>query len=211
MCNRHTHRVGGLFFGSVFAHQLPLMAGTGSGLAVLSVVSVGLVASVTAAGRYSPDMDQYRWWKHMRERLSWLEYLPGPNPFWHRRLAHWWGIPALLTWGLVALINSVGWETPQGGTLLLVLGTPLLGWWSHLVYDFVVGARYGGWNGPERARPKDMDPHKRGAGIPLMPWGMNVGLGYKNGSLVERSLIVISALGLLANVVLTWRMHSGVA
>jgi hypothetical protein len=211
MCNRHTHRAGGLFLGSLYAHQLPVVAGMGSGTAVLGVIGVGLYTCITAGGRFSPDMDQYRWWKRMREKLSWLEHLPGPNPLWHRRLAHWWGFPALLTYGLVRLVLGVGWGTQQGATLLFVLGAPLLGWWSHLLYDFIVGARYSGWNGPPRARPKDMDPHRRGAGIPIFPWGMNIGLGYKNGSLVERGLLAFSLVGVVANVFLTWQMHAGVA
>jgi hypothetical protein len=211
VCNRHTHRAGGVLFGSLYAHQLPLVVGAGSVTAVLSIVGVGIYTSITAAGRFSPDMDQYGWWRRMREKVSWLEKLPGPNPLWHRRLTHWWGFPALLTWGLLHLVSQVGWSTQEGGTLLFVLGAPLLGWWNHLIYDFVVGARYSGWHGPARARPKDMDPHKRGAGIPLAPWGWNVGLGHKNGSLVERGLLVISLLGILANIVVTWNTYSGVA
>jgi hypothetical protein len=153
-----------------------------------------VVGAVTAGGRCSPDMDQTRWWGRLDRRLP-DELFPFGGPMRHRGITHWWGVPApptVLMW----------WQWPViPAPLLLIPFALVAGWWSHLVLDFILGARYRGGRRPERDKTfLDSDDHPRGPGIPLLPWWGHVGLGFRNGSLAEVLCMAFSVFALWAAV-----------
>lgn len=140
------HRLFGALAGaltaSVAGQEWPLVAMT------------ALVATSTAHGWSSPDMDQTGPWQALA-RLS------GPlGPMLaHRRLTHWWALPVAVWW-LIGVYVPAGAAWPAYALLA--------GWVSHLVGDFVfgklpllpwggpkvgLGFKTGGWleNGPARA------------------------------------------------------------
>jgi hypothetical protein len=122
--------------------------------------AAGLVPAVLAST--GPDLDNTRTAKRLD---GWLpdEALGGCGPLQHRGLAHWWGIPAA-AW-LVADRLPAGWW--QWAILAAILG-----WASHLLGDLTFGkAGFG-----------------TGQGVPLLPWGWHVGLGFKVGSRFERAV-----------------------
>jgi hypothetical protein len=161
------------------AHHLAGFA-TGAALAVsthqpawVAVTSASL-ASLTAGGITSPDVDQYRAWRTLDR---WLpdELLGEGGPLQHRGLSHWWGLPAAVG---AALYLSGG---PWWAWMLLA------GWVSHLVADFVFGR---GWGGRE-------------AGIPAWPWWGHIGLGGDAGGLLER-WILVPVLTVAGPAILAW-------
>jgi membrane-bound metal-dependent hydrolase YbcI (DUF457 family) len=161
------------------------LTGAAAGLAVATATGTGLVhtavttaiATVTAAGFTSPDIDQQGGWRAVDAVLP--DELAGHGgPFRHRGLAHWWGLPVLA--GFVAVRTvPLQWQW--------LVGAALIGWCSHLVGDFVFGkaSRYQG----------------RGPGIPIAPWWWHVGLGLDTGGWLEAA---VRRLGLPA--VLTWQV-----
>jgi hypothetical protein len=151
------------------------LAGASAGLAVAAVAgwpfSIAAVSAVVAAAVAPlPDIDQRRWWEPLR---VWL-------PFQHRRLTHWWGLPAA-TACLVPLLPG-----PTRWLLVAVVA----GWTSHLAADWVFGKRgprSTGWRGP---------------GIPFAPWWGHHGLGLKCGGQLERH-VAYPALTLVLLIQLT--------
>lgn len=148
-----THHVLGLAVAVAVAPRIA--PGVLNGL-VLAVVTV-----VTAGGALSPDMDQQPWWR-MFDRAVPDEVFGHGGPLQHRGITHWWGLPASL-----ALVLAV---TPAHGWAWWACAGVALGWASHLLGDFVVGAG---------------SPY-RDAGIPLAPWWAHAGLGAPCGGWVER-------------------------
>lgn len=187
----------------------------GVGQSVVALVCAS-VAWPFAGGRYSPDMDQYKWWRTMDAMVP-DELLFFGGPLRHRGITHWWGIPFVLS-----VLLALAWQrTPQGVHVLLCIPVlVLVEWWSHLVTDCIVGARYRGGKRPD-ARPfreseygrtangkpvygaktlLDADDEPRGPGIPLFPWWGHVGLGYRNGSTAEYVVFTASVVALIAAV-----------
>lgn len=139
---------------------------TAQSLGVTGWAAVAAVGPAVAfsAGPTSPDLDNTRFAK-------WMDGLiPGPDPFGHRRLAHWWAPPlaAALT------CNRMGEGWPR--TLLLAA---CVGWLSHLLGDLVFGKR--GMGTPR--------------GVPVAPWWWHVGVGFKVGTAFERTVAGILTLG----------------
>jgi membrane-bound metal-dependent hydrolase YbcI (DUF457 family) len=121
-------------------------------LPAFEAVAVAIIAAVVAPW---PDVDQRKWW---RDSLGEFKALR------HRRLTHWWGVPA-------AFLPLLFW---LHGPLAWLLGAALTGWFSHLAGDWVFGKRgpaVTGW---------------RRAGIPLAPWWGYHGLGLKCGGKAEK-------------------------
>jgi hypothetical protein len=133
--------------------------GVAVGMPLVEVAVFAGLATSVAGGRFSPDIDQYAawdratgWFQPSRWGRGWSK--SGAHGMWrHRCVTHWWGWEALAAWAVL------GW-VPQA--LWFVALAPVAGWTSHLVGDFVIGAAGGG----------------RGAGIPVLPWGPWVGLGF---------------------------------
>jgi membrane-bound metal-dependent hydrolase YbcI (DUF457 family) len=159
--------------------------GAAAGLAVATATGAGLVhavvttviATVTAAGITSPDIDQQRAWRAADALLP--DELAGHGgPFRHRGIAHWWGLPVLVGYLAVRTV-------PMQWQWLVVAA--LTGWCSHLIGDFVFGkaSRYQG----------------RGPGIPLAPWWWHVGFGLDTGGRLEA---IVQWLGLPA--VVAWQI-----
>jgi hypothetical protein len=110
------------------------------------------VAVAFSAGWTSPDVDDT--WL-MEKATKWIPGRWDHEIFGHRQTLHWWGWPALLAYlAGNADLGVVGWA----------VWAALLGWTSHIVADAAFGR--GGRGVP--------------AGIPLLPWGAHVGLGFKS-------------------------------
>lgn len=124
------------------------------------VVLGGLLATVTAGGRTSPDVDQHYLW-YLADKILPDEWLGNNGPLQHRGIAHWWGLPA--TAALVV------WSTVPARWTWLAYAL-LVGWSSHLVGDYLFGRAGQG----------------RGPGIPFAPWWNHRGLGLAVGGLFER-------------------------
>lgn len=174
-------------------------------MAVVDVVLSAALAVPFAGGKLSPDMDQRKWWKSLDQSVP-DELLFFGGPLRHRGITHWFGIPLILS------ILVAGWAAglPEDMRLLpFLLARPLAGWWSHLVADFCIGARYRGGRRPARGAQyvaangksrsirdaktaMDWDDEPRGPGIPLAPWWWHVGLGYRNGTFAETVVLLIS-------------------
>nr|WP_088320311.1 metal-dependent hydrolase [Kineosporia sp. R_H_3] len=123
-------------------------------------------ATVTAAGRLSPDADQYRGWR-LADRVTPDELLGRGRPMQHRGITHWWAWPAAASAVLV-----LGDVPERGGWVWLLLCSLVAGWWSHLLGDLVFG-RADGFSG-------------RGPGVPVLPWWAHLGVGLRCGGLLER-------------------------
>ena len=138
-------------------HRL-LGATSGLGLAAiggLHPVEACVLAGTAALVAPWPDVDQRRWW-----RESFGQW----RPLQHRRLTHWWGLPTLALLLFFVVSGPVAW----------LLGAALVGWYSHLVGDWMFGKRgpaITGWRGP---------------GIPLAPWWGYHGLGLRCGGNIEK-------------------------
>src|SRR4051812_41917139 len=92
-----THRLAGFLSGEVVAlltHQ-----------SWAWVPISGLVASASAHGWASPDIDQTAPWVAVRKRLP----APLAKVLNHRELAHWWGIPGLAAVASLQLAPDVRW------------------------------------------------------------------------------------------------------
>jgi len=137
-------------------------------------LTLAAVTVITAGGPLSPDLDQQTWWR-MTDRVLPDEGLGHGGPMRHRGLTHWWGLPAGLAWVLAT--------DPTRGLAWWAAAGLALGWASHLVGDFVVGAK----------------SLHRGAGIPLAPWWAHVGCGFECDGWAER------ALGVVLPVVAAWQ------
>lgn len=123
-------------------------------------------AIVTAGGVWSPDVDNRPWWRATIGR-TW-------SGFAHRRITHWWGIPAgaaaaLLAFDVAPVPAAAAWGA-------------VIGWGSHIAGDFVFGQAAVG----------------RGPGVPLLPTRWHVGVGLKADGAAER--FVCWALGIVVPV-----------
>ena len=157
------------------------LAGAAAGLGLAATLSwplwqAGMAAAAggsTAGGRWSPDADQYRWWRRT-DRILPDELLGNSGPLRHRGITHWWGIPALAAVAVLVLVPApLRWPA----------WALITGWCSHLAGDFVFGA----------ACPYE----HRGPGIPLAPWWRHRGMGLDSGGLVERWVAAPALLVLL--------------
>lgn len=168
-----THRALGFVAGAAYGHAV--------GLPWPLVTVAGALATVTSAGRLSPDADQYRGWR-LADKVTPDELLGRGGPMQHRGITHWWALPAAASAALAA-----GMIATAGGWVWLALGALLAGWWSHLAGDLVFG-RADAYSG-------------RGPGVPVLPWWAHLGVGLKCGGLLERAtgaLLVPAGLWLVA-------------
>lgn len=147
-----THRLlgacGGVWLGATAGWSWP------------QIVAAGWLATLTAGGRTSPDIDQ-DWLWHLADRLLPDEWLGNHGPLQHRGIAHWWGLPAAAA--------GIAWTMVPGRYLWLAWAL-IVGWASHLVGDYLFG------------RPGQ----GRGAGIPFAPWWHHRGLGLTVGGRLEK-------------------------
>lgn len=153
--------------------------GTAAGWHWPQIVAAGWLATLTAGGRLSPDVDQHWGWT-LVDRLVPDEWLGNNGPLQHRGLAHWWGLPLV---GFTAT-----WSMPPTAWVW-VLHALLTGWTSHLVGDYLFGRPGAG----------------RGAGIPFAPWWSHRGLGLAVGGVLERVVAVLLPLLMLGQLVLVAR------
>lgn len=120
------------------------------------------VAIATAGGVLSPDVDNRPAWRATIGRLG--------SAFAHRRITHWWGIPAGAAAALTVLdVDPVPAAAAWGA---------VVGWASHIAGDFMFGRASLG----------------RGPGVPLLPTRWHVGIGLKADGVTER--FVCWALGI---------------
>jgi membrane-bound metal-dependent hydrolase YbcI (DUF457 family) len=156
-------------------------AAAGAGLAVADGQGPLLAAAtvlVAAAAAPIPDLDNASWWKTL-DRVVPDEVLGHGGPMRHRGLMHWWVLPVVFT-------ATVTVAAPIEARWALLAAAA--GWGSHIVADFLVGAR---------------SPY-RGPGVPVAPWWWHVGLGLHNGSVPARVVeSVVVAFGVWAVLVLT--------
>lgn len=91
------------------------------------VAMSGIVATASAHGWLSPDVDQTKPWVTVRKMLP-----PFCDQLLNHRtgISHWWGLPVLAWWGISHLPAEAAWPA----TVLLI------GWVSHLVGDFLFGS-----------------------------------------------------------------------
>jgi hypothetical protein len=169
--DRASHHLAGLTTGlalaAVYPAPLPVKAG------------IIAVATLTAGGGWSPDIDQTRMWGFL-DRILPDEWLGEQGPMRHRGVSHFWGIPvtfAVLTY----LYAPPAWSWAAYAAAA--------GWLSHLAGDWVYGAAgYG-----------------RGPGIPLAPWWHHRGLGCRSGGhgehVIARPILVLLAVYLAAGLV----------
>jgi hypothetical protein len=166
MCEAPAHHLAGFAMGAALATAAHQSAWVALGSACL--------ASITAGGVLSPDVDQFKLWRALDR---WLpdEWLGEGGPLQHRGISHFWGLPA----AAAAYLYVVG--GPWWAWMLLA------GWVSHLVLDWAVGKRAWG----------------RGPGIPLLPWWAHHGLGGDAGGLLER-WVLVPVLAVAGPAILTW-------
>ena len=129
-----------------------ILFGAALGASLPAIAGLAAIGWATAGGAASPDVDQH------------FDIHRGPLK--HRGITHSWMIPAVAWYLTRPDLNTLGG--------VLVAGV-ILGWVSHLIADFVVGAK--GWG--------------RDAGIPFLFHWAHFGLGFKNEGVVET---ILSAL-----------------
>lgn len=112
-----THRVFGALCGAAVA--------TYQGETFTMIAMTSLVATATAHGWSSPDVDQTEPWETVRAVLP----RPAAKLMNHRALTHWIGVPALAWLGF-------GQLPPEAHMPAFAL---LIGWCSHLLGDFIFG------------------------------------------------------------------------
>ena len=158
-----THRLLGAASALALSPQLPWQG----------VLLAAVIASRTAGGITSPDVDQ-RW-----------QHLGAGGPLGHRKITHWWGLPALCALGWVFWGPATSWFVSA------LLWGAWLGWTSHLAGDFIFG--------------KSNRRAGRGPGIPLLPWWGYVGAGLRCGTWIEvtaRWLLIAATAYLLLTLLL---------
>ncbi len=167
---------------------LAAVTGLGVGMAMgwdaPQAVAGSLVATLTAAGPTSPDVDNRRWWMRL-DRYAPDEYLGRGGPLQHRGIMHWWGLPAAMACALAV-------TTPLPAQWMWAAYALVIGWASHLLGDFLVGKA-------------SVMFTRRGPGIPLMPWWGHVGVGLKCGGVVEWILGVLCMGGYVLLIWSAWR------
>ena len=85
----------------------------------------GVIATATAHGKGSPDMDQSPLWVKVRQALP----DSCDQVMNHRELTHWWGLPVLAAALIPTLAPSTQWP----------MWALLVGWVSHLLGDLLFG------------------------------------------------------------------------
>jgi hypothetical protein len=147
----HYPQVGGWHAGPVQVPVVHLPHLTPAG-----VLASVIWAAIASGGPMSPDIDNQPWWKHL-DRVLPDEWLTHGGPLGHRRLMHWWGLPAavVVVWHLAA-------PTVPPLTLAAAWGA-WIGWVSHLL---PADCMFGEHNRYDH----------RGPGVPLAPWWGHVGL-----------------------------------
>jgi hypothetical protein len=156
-----------------------VMLGAAAGWPWPQVVAAGWLATLTAGGRTSPDVDQAWAWTFV-DRIVPDEWLGNNGPMQHRGIAHWWGLPASAA--------LVAWSAVPGAYAWIPYAM-LAGWTSHLVGDSVFGRPGCG----------------RGAGIPFAPWWNHRGLGLAVDGVLERVVAWLLPFVLLGQGVLVAR------
>lgn len=220
MCGRVEHFVAAAGHGAVagwlLTGALPVsVQASMSGPARAAVAVLAAAGTIPmSGGKYSPDIDQFGVWKRWDRRLP-DEWLGWGGPLRHRGITHWWGLPGAAT-------GAVWWAChrmplPAAVLLLLVAWMPLAGVWSHLLSDYWIGARYLGGKRAEADDPTgdwrrksmlDSDDSPRGPGIPLLPWTLHIGAGWRVGS-VQEWLYVMAMVAAGAGAV--WAAWRGVS
>lgn len=112
-----THRVLGALCGATVA--------SATGQPWQMVAMTALVATATAHGSLSPDMDQTEPWEDVRKLLP----SPIDRVMNHRGITHWWGVPVLAWTGMFHLPADAQWPA----------FALLIGWVSHLLGDLIFG------------------------------------------------------------------------
>lgn len=160
--HRLTGATGALTWALTAPHHVdvgPIHATIGHTLSTPHTLVLVAAAVATSGGALSPDVDNQRWWKATIGQLS--------GAFAHRRLTHWWGIPALAAAILTTDIPSLTVTSP---TVTVAAWGAILGWTLHILGDAVFGAACVG----------------RGPGIPITPTRHHVGIGLKADGITER-------------------------
>jgi len=155
--NGTTHRLLGACSG--------VTLGVAAGWPWPQIVGAAWLATLTAGGHTSPDVDQARFW-NLLDRVLPDELLGNNGPLQHRGIAHFWGVPASL--GVLA------WSSVPARYVWLAYAL-LAGWTSHLVGDYLFGRAGQG----------------RGPGIPFAPWWNHRGIGLAVGGITERVVAVL--------------------
>lgn len=153
--------------------------GTAAGWQWPQIVAAGWLATLTAGGRTSPDIDQHGLWG-LVDRILPDEWLGNNGPLQHRGIAHWWGLPV----GAFA----ASWSMLPADWAWVVYAL-LAGWTSHLGGDYLFGRPGAG----------------RGAGIPFAPWWNHRGIGLAVDGVLERVVTWALPFVLLAQAYLVVR------
>lgn len=153
--------------------------GSAAGWEWPQIVAAGWLATLTAGGRLSPDVDQHWAWTFV-DRLVPDEWLGNNGPLQHRGLSHWWGLP------LAGF--SVAWSMLPAAWAWVAYAL-LTGWSSHLAGDYLFGRAGAG----------------RRAGIPFAPWWNHRGIGLAVGGVLERVFAVLLPFALLGQAFLVVR------
>lgn len=191
--NRPDHQVLGAGWGVVFgvAASQPYAAGAAR---VTVIAACAALASLTAGGKASPDVDQWLkledaplWARPLRAAWRLFAWLASRywrwqdqawgNPVQHRGITHWPG---------AAVFGGIVVASVQLGLLLAGLQVvPMwpawalwVGWCSHLGGDLVHGKGHG----------------RRGGGIPLAPWWGHHGVGWKSDGVMAHVLSMVVAV-----------------
>lgn len=133
------HRATGAAVAATSLHLAPIDA--------RGAVAVLALTVVFSAGPGSPDVDNSVGWKRM-DRFLPDEALCAGGPLGHRRLTHWWGIPALLWWVYATHPEAFAGLGPWTVRALIT------GWATHVAVDALLGE----------------------GGVPAAGWALRVGL-----------------------------------
>jgi membrane-bound metal-dependent hydrolase YbcI (DUF457 family) len=143
-------------------------AATYSSVADLSMTRAATAMAVAALVAPLPDCDQRGWWKLIGKAVP-NRLLDHGGPMRHRGITHWPGTAIMLIGSLLALDTLISY---------LPVVAISIGWCSHLLGDFLIGAR----------------SRYRGPGIPLAPWWHHRGAGAHNGGILDTAVTVSSGV-----------------
>lgn len=161
--NRRAHQLLGAATGAVYASVTQSNWNT----ALLTVAVSSVIAPL-------PDCDQRTWWRRLHQAVPDSLRRHG-GPLRHRGITHWPGTALLL--------YSVLWIADYMLSGYLPVTALILGWCSHLLGDFCIGAR----------------SRYRGPGIPFAPWWHHRGVGAANGSLLDMLITGCAAFVLIVS------------
>lgn len=162
MSSRGTHYAGGAALGLLVGQIGYHVAGWDAG----SILALSAVATATAGGKLSCDIDQYRTWRTINR---WVpdEWLGGGGPLAHRGITHWVAWPLLIATGWAALIQRM---PAAGGVWWLGYGAAI-GWASHILLDALYGHAVRTTEGAIVVR----------RGVPLVGWLVRFGGVWTSG------------------------------